>query len=82
MMAKFEIIRMGDERGIGSIVQRRGLFGRKSTWTVKPSRDARCKDDWFLDEWICREDTRTVYRDDTPLDAFYTAQYALQCGKA
>lgn len=73
--AKYQIIQHGDERGVGSIAKKRGVFGKVTTWTIKPFRDAEDKSDWCMDEWVCRENGRSIYRGFTPIDSFYTAQY-------
>ncbi|EAR8162880.1 hypothetical protein DRC29_21220 [Salmonella enterica] len=74
-MAKYKIIQMGDERGIGSVVQKTGFFGKITTWTIKPYRDAEDKSEWFMDKWVCRENGLSKYREFTQIEAFYTAQY-------
>lgn len=77
-MAKYKIIKMGDERGVGSIVQKTVFFWKVTTWTIKPDRDVRDKEkeDWFMDEWVCRESGEKILREFTPIDAFYSAQYS------
>jgi len=81
---KYQIIQMGDERGVGSIVKKTGFFGRVTTWTIKPDRDVRDKEkeDWFMDEWVCRESGEKILREFTPIDAFYTANYLTMKNKA
>jgi hypothetical protein len=70
-MNNLKIIKFGDERGVGSIVESVSFFGKKRTWTlVKNDMDIR-----GLDKWICRETGDIHYRGSCDICRFYSAQY-------
>lgn len=77
MMAKFKVVRFGDARGIGAIVEEKPFFGRKKTWTLVPGEDkyGNPLDDRFMDFWVCREtaERNSLYFSDA--GRFYKAMF-------
>ncbi|HEJ7283109.1 TPA: hypothetical protein SMF87_004561 [Serratia marcescens] len=70
-MSKLKIVKFGDERGVGAIVEVTSLFGIvKRTWTLSPSPMSK-----ELDKWVCRETGRWEFRDCCYVCRFYTAQF-------
>lgn len=76
-MSKMKIIKFGDERGVGSIVEVVGLFGRVRTWTLVPKLqgDGTIEKYWGLDKWTCRETGAYEFRNICEICHFYSAQY-------
>lgn len=73
-MARLEIVKFGNKRGIGSIVKQTGFFGSSKTWTLV--HDNSVGDDyWGLDIWVCRETGESHFREFTVIDKFYSAQF-------
>jgi hypothetical protein len=71
------ILKTGDSRGVGAIVQETRFFGLlKRRWTVR-RRDA---DDTDLKTWICIETgtNKLAFFDGEELENFYQANYAMQ----
>lgn len=67
-MAKIEVTKFGDARGVGAIVTVKTLFG-ETTWTVIPGS---CE---FIDEWVCRETGKRQWAGVWAGDFVYKSQY-------
>ncbi len=70
MKLSYKVIRVGDnKRGVGAIVERRTLFGTRTTWTFEghelPS----------LDRWTCSETGEKEYIGVSPIHSFYVEQF-------
>ncbi len=70
-MAKFEVTKFGDSRGVGAVLTVSTWFGT-TTWTVLPG------DTEFTDEWVCRETGKRQWAGIWAGDYIYKAQYRTQ----
>ncbi len=64
-----KVIKFGDERGIGSKIEKSSFFGGKKHYTL-------CVNDG-IDKWVCIEDGSYEYQVLSVFDRFYEAQYRL-----
>lgn len=82
-MSKLKIVKFGDERGIGAIVEATSFFGILTrTWTLVPrsNNDGTIMEYWGFDKWTCRETGRWHYRLLCRICTFYTAQFNTRAG--
>lgn len=82
-MAKFRVIKFGDQRGIGAVIEKRSLFN-VTTWTLCPDRNGKgdVEEECGLDKWTCRETGDWHYRGMWAGCRFYEAQFLTQENKA
>lgn len=75
--AGVKIIKFGDERGVGSIVETTNFFGIVRTWTLVPDagHEGQARGGWIFDKWVCRETGNWEFRDCCGVCRFYSAQF-------
>lgn len=75
-MAKFKLIRLGDRRGVGAIVEQHSIFG-VSRWTLCPNLGSNgdVQELWGLDKWTCLVTGKEHHRHFWSGSNFYAAQF-------
>lgn len=77
-MSKLKIIKFGDKRGVGAIVEVISLLGIiVRTWTIVESSNG-----IDFDKWVCRETGEWEYRGCCDVCLFYAAQFNTSSGDA
>ncbi len=76
-MSKLKIVKFGDERGVGAVVEVINFFGIVRTWTLVPDKysDGSIRERWTTDKWVCRETGGWDFRDCCNVCRFYAAQF-------
>lgn len=81
-MGTLKVIALGDERGVGSVVEETTFFGKKKSWTLVPGRELpdRGDDPWRHDRWVCLQTGEDGYRQGfgREIDNVYNACYLTQ----